>query len=198
MSYTEPNEIGSKKGTSVSMVKVSVIRLSIVIAVLASLASATGLLWQGHGSSYPFETVRGEQVMVRGRGLYRYDSVSFAAQGVAQDAVTLIVAVPLLVAATIMAVRGRLAGHLLLSGVLGYFLYTYASYLFGVAYNQLFLLYAALVALSLFAFIGALEPSTWGVCRIGSPPAFRAVLSPADDMIVCVNRAVARTRRGGT
>ena len=128
MSYTEPNEIGSKNGTNVSMVKVSVIRLSIVIAVLASLASATGLL----------------------------------------------------------------------SGVLGYFLYTYASYLFGVAYNQLFLLYAALVALSLFAFIGALEPSTWGVCRIGSPPAFRAVLSPADDMIVCVNRAVARTRRGGT
>jgi hypothetical protein len=53
--------------------------------------------------------------------------------------------------------KGSLQGKLLLSGTLAYFLYTYASFAFGAAYNILFLLYVSLFSLSLFAFIFALR-----------------------------------------
>jgi hypothetical protein len=59
----------------------------------------------------------------------------------------------LLVAAIVLYVRGSVAGHLLLTGVLGYFLYVYASMALGAAYNPLFLLYVAIFSNSLYAFV---------------------------------------------
>jgi hypothetical protein len=64
-----------------------------------------------------------------------------------------VLGLPLLASATWLAFRGSLRGQLLLSGTLGFFLYTYMSMCFGAAYNQLFLVYVALFSLSLFAFI---------------------------------------------
>ncbi len=133
-----------------------VITLSILIAVLALIAAGLGVVWQESGESYEFLTLRGETVMLQGRGLYRYDTVSIAAQAIAQDIVTLAALIPLLIVALAMFQKGTLKGKLLLPGTLGYFLYTYASYAFGVAFNVLFLLYVALLGLSLFAFILAL------------------------------------------
>jgi hypothetical protein len=49
--------------------------------------------------------------------------------------------------------RGSLRGRLLLTGTLGFILYTYTTMCFGAAYNKLFLVYVALFSLSLFAFI---------------------------------------------
>lgn len=91
--------------------------------------------------------------MMHGHGLYYYETVSTAAQAIAQDAVTLILGIPLLIIALVLSIKGSLRGQLLLSGTLAYFLYTYASYTFGAAYNVLFLLYVSLFSLSLFAFI---------------------------------------------
>jgi hypothetical protein len=134
----------------------AILVLTSLIALLALLAAGLGLLWQGQGQPFEFHTLRGETVMIQGHGLYRYDTVSLAAQAIAQDLVTLVVAIPLLVVATVLFVRGRLRGKLLLAGTLGYFLYTYASYAFNVAYNELFLVYVALFSLSLFDFVLAL------------------------------------------
>jgi hypothetical protein len=67
--------------------------------------------------------------------------------------VTLVVTLPVLVISTWYAFRGSLRGQLLLTGTIGYFLYTYAMMVFGMAFNQLFLLYVALFILSLYAFI---------------------------------------------
>ena len=92
-------------------------------------------------------------MMIQGRGLYRYDTVSSAAQAIAQDVVTLAVGIPLLIAALVIFQSGKLQGKLLLSGTLAYFLYTYASYAFGAAYNVLFLVYVAMFTLSLFVFV---------------------------------------------
>jgi hypothetical protein len=130
--------------------------LSIIIAVLALFAAGSGLFWETDGESFQFQTLRGETVTIVGHGLYRYDSVSAAAQAQAQDVVTLGLGIPLLLASTLLYARGSLRGKLLLSGTLGYFLYTYASMAFLAAYNPLFLVYVALFSLSLFAFVLAL------------------------------------------
>jgi len=90
---------------------------------------------------------------MQGSGLYRYDSASMAAQAVAQDFVTLILGIPVLMGSFLFSIKGSVRGRLLLSGTIGYFLYTYASYSFGAAYNQLFLLYVTTFSISLFALI---------------------------------------------
>jgi hypothetical protein len=92
-------------------------------------------------------------VTINARGLYYWDTVSTAAQMQANDLVTLMLGLPLLVASFRLARRGSLRGRLLLTGTLGFFLYTYMSMCFGAAYNSFFLVYVALFGLSLYAFI---------------------------------------------
>ena len=105
--------------------------LTILITVLAALTSAGGLLFNN---------------------LYR-DNAFVTTTWLGNDAVTLFLAVPLLIAALIFSARGSLRARLVWLGVLDYMLYNYAFYLFGAAFNAFFLLYAALVVLSIFAII---------------------------------------------
>jgi len=105
--------------------------LSILIAILASFVSAGGLLLDG---------------------LYR-DNAFVTTTWLGNDAVTLFLAVPILVAATILSNRGSMKAQLIWMGALDYMLYNYAFYLFGAAFNGFFLIYAALLALSIFALI---------------------------------------------
>lgn len=108
--------------------------LSAIIAVLALVTAAGGLFING---------------------LYQDNSlVTFAFYG--NDLVTLLVAVPILVAAAILAMRGSQRARLVWLGMLDYMLYNFAVYLFGAAFNSLFLIYVALFALSIFALIFAL------------------------------------------
>jgi len=135
----------------------TIIRLALLIIPLALIAAGAGVFWQGTGESYPFETLRGETVMIRGHGLYRYDTINSSSQEVGQDIVTLIIGIPLLITGIVLSRKGLLRGRLLLTGGLGYFLYTYASMSFLTAFNQFFLIYVALFSLSLFGFILALS-----------------------------------------
>lgn len=136
-----------------------------LIAALALVAAGAGVLWQGGGEPFAFVTLRGETVQIQGHGLYAYDSVSGAAQEVAQDVVTLLVGLPLLLTAMALFRRGGLRGQLLYAGTLGYFLYTYAMMAFQTAYNPLFLVYVALFSLSLFSFVMAI-----GTIRVAELP----------------------------
>lgn len=104
---------------------------SILIAILAALASAGGLLC---------------------KGLYR-DNAFVTTTWLGNDAVTLFLAVPILVAALFFSARGSLRAQLVWLGMLDYMLYNYAFYLFGAAFNAFFLVYAALLGLSIFALI---------------------------------------------
>jgi hypothetical protein len=128
-----------------------------LIGALALAAAAMGLFDQTAGQPYPLTSFRGEQVQINGHGLYFYDTVSGAAQMRGNDLVTILVAVPLLLGSFTLAMRGSLRGRLILTGTLGYTLYTYASMVFGTAYNALFLVYVALFGLSLFGFILSLD-----------------------------------------
>ena len=130
-----------------------VVWLSISIAVLAAIAAGAGLLWPRAGNPFPFTTPRGDEVTLSGQGLYRFDSVFFAATYTAQDTVMLVLGIPLLLIALVLYRRGSLRGGLLLAGILGFFLYVYASMSLGASYNPLFLLYVALFSAGFFALI---------------------------------------------
>jgi len=105
---------------------------SIIIAILASISTLSGLFW---------------------RGLYKHDTVSMAAQGMGQDLITLIICIPLLLLSLYLISRNSLRGQLIWMGTLFYFAYTYAIASFGVAYNQLFLAYVALFSISMYTFL---------------------------------------------
>jgi hypothetical protein len=122
------------------------------IGILALVAALAGL-WPDEGQPYTLTNFRGEEVTINARGLYHWDTVSSAAQMQANDLVTLLLGLPLLAMSLWLTLRGSLRGRLLLTGTLGFILYTYATMCFGAAYNKLFLVYVALFSLSLFAFI---------------------------------------------
>jgi hypothetical protein len=73
-----------------------------------------------------------------------------------QDLITLLVALPVLVVSAILALRGSMRAHLVWLGALGYLVYTYASYALAIEFNALFLVYVALLGLSLYTLIGGL------------------------------------------
>ncbi len=131
----------------------TVIHLAMLIIPLAMLAAGAGVFWQGSGEPYPFDTLRGETVMIRGHGLYRYDTVNSSSQEIGTDVITLLIGIPLLLTGIALSRRGTLRGQLLLTGALGYFLYTYGAMCFLTAFNPLFLVYVTLFSLSLFGFI---------------------------------------------
>jgi hypothetical protein len=104
---------------------------NITIAILATVVSAGGLFLTGLYRDNPF--------------------VISAWKG--NDLVTLFVVVPILIAALGFALRGSQRAQLVWIGALDYILYNYAFYLFVSAFNKFFLIYAALLGLSIFALI---------------------------------------------
>lgn len=124
-----------------------------LIGILALIVASAGLFYQTPGEPYLYTNHRGESVMINGHGLYSYDTVSSAAQVQGNDLITLVVGLPLLIVSTWLAFRGSLRGKLVLTGTLGFFLYTYMSMSSLASYNALFLIYVAIFTLSLYAFI---------------------------------------------
>ncbi len=112
-----------------------IIIASALIAVLAIVASGAGLFMNG---------------------LYKNDTKSGAAQEQGNDLVTLVLCVPLFAVSTYYAAKGSLRGRLVWTGMVFYFLYTYAMMSFMTAYNQLFLVYVAIYSLSLYTLAASL------------------------------------------
>ncbi|HXF60115.1 MAG TPA: hypothetical protein VNK95_00780 [Caldilineaceae bacterium] len=118
--------------------------LSAIIAILATVASAGGLFLDN---------------------LY-LDNTLVAAAYRGNDLITLVIAVPLLAAAMLLAQRGSPRAQLVWMGGLGYMLYNYIFYLYGAAMNRFFLLYVALFTLSIYALIlGLAQLDANGIAR---------------------------------
>lgn len=139
------------------MKNASPLKWMIPLIFILSLTAALAGLWPAAGEPYPVTNFRGEQVMINARGLYYWDTLSSAAQMQANDLVTLLVGLPLLAVSFWLSLRGSLRGKLLLTGTLGFFLYTYITMCFGTAYNDFFLVYVADFSLSLFAFVLSIQ-----------------------------------------
>lgn len=105
------------------------IGLTWLLTALVACASLTGLLVEGvyTGAESTVEMLRG------------------------YDLVTALVVLPSLAAAAHLARRGSVLAHLVVSSLVGYVVYTYAYYLFGTGFNDLFLLHAAVFWVGLVA-----------------------------------------------
>ncbi|MEP7219943.1 MAG: hypothetical protein ABI876_13555 [Bacteroidota bacterium] len=124
-----------------------------LILMLVLAAAAAGVFYRTEGERIHHTTIRGEQATIQGHGLYRYDPVEVADEGIVWDAINLFVGLPLFAVAILLTARHRLRGRLLLGGLLFYFFYVYLMYATMVAFNSLFLIYVAIFALSLIAFL---------------------------------------------
>ena len=132
----------------------TVVRLTWLVAVLALASAISGLVWPGGGDQFSYTTLRGTAADIYGQGLYENDTLFIGAGNKGTDMVTILVGVPLLLIAGLLYRRRSLRGGLLLLGALPWFLYVGSSYALGaVAYNDLFLVYVALLSASLFAFV---------------------------------------------
>lgn len=133
---------------------------SVFLLVLA--ATTTGIFYQTAEPDFQAASVRGGTVTYQGSGIYRYNPVALAREGVVWDVVNLFIALPLFLVASVFALRGSLRATLLVGGLLAYLWYVYLSCAMMYAFNNLFLLYVAIVALSSVALIRFLSRSDIG------------------------------------
>lgn len=127
--------------------------LVILIAIFAFIATLAGITSTGGSGAYEYKSIRGQTVTIYGKGLYQHMSADVAIQGIAQDYVTLFIALPFLLFALYRFRIQSLEGKFLLAGALSYFFLTYLFYMNMAMYNSMFLVYVALTGLSFFALI---------------------------------------------
>jgi hypothetical protein len=109
------------------------VRATLVITLLLAIAAGAGLFVHG---------------------MYRNNGFATAAfRG--SDLVSLAVAVPTLLVSVVLARRGSRRAQMVWLGALGYVAYTYL-YTFAIAFNRLFLVYLALLSLSVFTIVRGL------------------------------------------
>jgi hypothetical protein len=128
-----------------------------LIAVLATVATSIGIFSGGGPGTSTITSVRGEQITLYGKGVYHHMSAEVAPQGIAQDVVTLFIAIPLLLTSLFLYRKESLLGSVLLTGTLGYFLVTYLFFTMMAMYNQLFLVWVVLLSLCFYAFLIAFK-----------------------------------------
>jgi len=127
--------------------------LVLLIALLSGLAATLGIWSDAGPGSYDYTSIRGNLIEIYGKGIYRHMSADVAIQGIAQDYITLFIAIPLLIYSRLAYSSSSLQAAFTLTGTLGYFLVTYLFYMTMGMYNALFLVYTALLGLCFFAFI---------------------------------------------
>ena len=126
------------------------------IVIFSSIATIFGIFSSETIDVNQFTSIHGKQVNIYGKGIYKYMSADVAIQGIAQDYITLFVAIPFLFVGLFKYRKGLKKGAFLLTGTLGYFFVTYLFYMAMGAYNELFLIYAVLLGLSFFALLTTL------------------------------------------
>jgi hypothetical protein len=132
--------------------------LILLITCLSLVATTMGIFSSGGPGQYTYTSIRGKQVEIYGKGIYRDMSAEVAPQGIAQDYVTLFFALPLLLISFVFARSESLKSRLVFIGVLKYFFITYLFYTVMAMYNRLFPVYVMLMGSSFYALILAVVP----------------------------------------
>jgi hypothetical protein len=129
----------------------ALLALTAAVGVLAVVAAGAGVFLGGGVGPFAFTNVQGDPVEMYGVGIYDHDSLMRGSGQRGVDAVTLFLVVPLMAASAWLHRRGSLRGTLVLAGTLLWFTYAGISYVAAVAYNELFLVYVALLGTSFYA-----------------------------------------------
>ena len=109
-----------------------ILLLSVPLAILTAIASYAGIFVES---------------------TYARESTLYASQGIGQDIVNLFIVVPILLISSFYASRKSKPGLLVWSGAIFYLAYSYTIYSFGLHFNQLFILYCAILGLSFYSFV---------------------------------------------
>jgi hypothetical protein len=133
--------------------KKTITLLVLFLAFGAVVATTEGIFSHEGPGPYSYTTIRGKEVIIYGKGLYKDMSAEVAPQGIAQDYVTLLIGIPLLLFSLWRARNGSIRGQYLLTGTVGYFLVTYLFYTVMGMYNKMFIVYVLLMGLSFYAFV---------------------------------------------
>jgi len=102
-------------------------------------------------------------LLTAGAGLFGsnvYDDFAppkYVQESRAQDLITLVLGVPLMIAAVMAVCKGHAWGYPLWMGVLAYELYVYGIYAIGGVYNLFFLGYVAVASLAVYSLMGLLN-----------------------------------------
>lgn len=123
-----------------------------VIVIASAVASACGIFMEAGNGPYQYTSIRGQEITISGKGLYQNMSADVAIQGIAQDYLTLFLAIPLLIIFGFLN-NNSLKLKVFLAGLTAYFLVTYFFYLCMGMYNECFLLYVIIAGTSFFGFI---------------------------------------------
>ena len=90
------------------------------------------------------------------RSTYAAETRMQAALSIGNDAGNLIVILPFLVIAAIMALRGSVAARLVWTGTLAYLVYDFLNYALAIHFNSMFLAYCGVLGLGFYALAGSL------------------------------------------
>jgi len=109
--------------------------LSVLVSVLVAGASGAGIFV---------------------KSIYGQETASYAAQGVGQDIVNIVIAVPTLLLSACFLRKNSVGGLLVWLGALIYIVYSYVIYAFSVHFGFLFPVYLAVLGLSFYTLFGSL------------------------------------------
>jgi hypothetical protein len=98
--------------------------------------------------------IAGSMIALSVSSIYAGLTPAFLPQALAQDIANLAIVAPAWLILAILALRGSLRAYLLWLGVLAFTVYNYVIYTFSVPFGPLFLLWVAVLGLSLYALIG--------------------------------------------
>ncbi len=123
----------------------TIILLTSLIIVLSSIAAGIGIFSNEGSGPFEYKSIHGENVLIYGKGVYGYMSAELAPQGIAQDFVTLFLALPALLVSLGYSLKGSIRGRFVLTGITAYLFVTYLFYLAMGTYSYLFLVYVMLL-----------------------------------------------------
>lgn len=124
------------------------------VGVAGGVAAALGVFARGDGTFVGVTSAIGESFEIAVGGVYANSSRQLVAEGVGWDAFTLVVAVPILLIASIFVARGSFRGYLVAAGMLGYFLYMHLEYAVTWAFGPMFPIFIVVLAWSLIGLVG--------------------------------------------
>lgn len=87
------------------------------------------------------------------RAVYGNETSALVDAALAQDVVTAAVVVPLVAVTAVLVSRGSLRAHLVGLGALAFLVYNYAIYCFSITFGPLFLVWTAVLGLSIYALV---------------------------------------------
>lgn len=135
---------------------------AVITMVLMLITTVAGILSLNFNYSYEFTNQYGHTVTIYGYGIYAFDTYFQAPVSIGTDYCILFILIPMFLYTYIIYRKGNDSiSELKLISVYAVALYYAASISFGLAYNQLFLVYIALFTSSLFGLFMHIGNITW-------------------------------------